>query len=391
MSAGYQRHSKIPQRSSSTTEYVQFPDLPQRSFARRFRSSLCRWFVRHARDFPWRRTRDPYAIWVSEVMLQQTQAATVVPYFVRFLRSFPDVQSLARASVEEVLHLWQGLGYYRRALLLHNAAQQLVRDHSSQFPRDPAQWQELPGIGRYTAHAILSQAFDLRLPIIEANSARVYARIFACTRPLSDRNVQKWLWRVAEELLPARSPGLFNQAIMELGATICLPRQPLCLRCPVAAMCLAHRLNRVRDFPVPPSLRHFRYVDELVVLIRRGDRWLVLQRASQANRWPLLWEFPHAPTHPGESSHQAAIRIARELTGLRVTPSHCLGAVRFAVTQFRFRMEAWLAIADSSSTTVKLTPTHQSARWCNSALLPRFTWSSPQRKLLALLNATSPE
>lgn len=340
--------------------------------------------MRYHRDFPWRGTRDPYAIWVSEIMLQQTRATTVVPYYQRFLRRFPNVQALAQARVEEVLQLWQGLGYYRRALALHEAARILWREYGGQFPRHPDLLQRLPGIGRYTAHAVLSQAFDLPWPVVEANSARVYARLFACPEPLTSSRVQRWLWQVAKRLLPSRWPGLFNQAVMELGATVCLPQQPRCDQCPVATRCQAYRQRRVADYPVPTSPRIIREVAEVAVLIHDGNRWLALQRAPDADRWPCLWEFPHAEIAPREPLVDAARRIAQELTSLCVAPSHCLGQICFTVTRFRIHMTAWCASAQDLE--VALSPLHQAARWLPLRQLRRFAWSTPHRRLLTLLD-----
>jgi len=378
------------ERPSRDRELVRFPEIPGQTFARRFARALCRWFAEQARDFPWRHTRDPYAIWISEMMLQQTQAATVVPYFLRFCRHFPDLRTLAQAPIEKVLQLWQGLGYYRRALAIHRAAQILLREHGGQFPRDAKQWQRLPGIGRYTAHAILSQAFGLRLPIIEANSARVYARIFACDQPLTEPTVRRWLWQVAEQCVPARLPGVFNQAIMELGATVCRPRQPRCGECPVTHLCLAYQLGQVNAFPRPRPRPATIHIDEVALLIRRGDRWLALQRGPDADRWPLLWEFPHASKRPDESANQAAVRIARELTGLRIRILQPLGNVRFGVTRFRIAMTAYLAAATDGRPKLQLTPDHQAARWCKLTELPELAWSTPHRRLLSFLDGLVP-
>lgn len=366
------------------TNCTPFPHLPSNTFATRFGRILVRWFERHHRDFPWRRTRDPYAIWVSEVMLQQTQAVTVVPYFERFLQRFPNVVSLAQAPVEEVLRLWQGLGYYRRALSLHRSAVQLLEQFGGQFPRDPELLLRLPGIGRYTAHAILSQAFDLPLPIVEANSARVYARVFACSEPTSLPTVQRWLWQVAERLLPVRCPGVFNQAVMELGAVVCLPRNPRCGDCPLAKMCLAGQLGQAERFPVPAKRRSPIRLSEVAVVVHRRDRWLVLRRAAQAERWPLLWEFPRGQQLASESPTQAAQRVVHELTGLRTKTLCPLGQLRYGVTRFRVVVSVWWAEVFQAH--VKLTPLHVEARWLKLPQIESLPASTPQRRILALLH-----
>ncbi len=216
-------------------------------------ASLLRWFDRHARNLPWRRTRDPYAIWISEVMLQQTQVATVIPYFERFLNAFPSLSALAAADEQHVLRLWEGLGYYRRARNLHQAAQLLHAEHAERFPDDADVLRRLPGFGRYTANAVLSQAFDRRLPILEANSRRVLCRLFGVRDDPQEAAVQARLWTAAEALLPVKRVGAFNQALMELGALVCTPARPQCSRCPLSRQCQARRWSGRDDSRAQPA------------------------------------------------------------------------------------------------------------------------------------------
>src|SRR5262245_23312035 len=189
---------------------------------------LLAWFSRNARVLPWRSSRDPYAIWVSEVMLQQTQVASVIPYFQRFLAAFPNVATLARADIHDVLRLWEGLGYYRRARDLHRAAQVLVAEHAGAIPDDPEALRSLPGLGRYTVGAILSQAFDRRMPILETNSVRVLCRLTGARQDPRKEPLRGALWRLAKEVLPTKQVGQFNQALMELGALVCTAINPKC-------------------------------------------------------------------------------------------------------------------------------------------------------------------
>ena len=208
--------------------------LPDSAWLRSFRRRLLAWFDQNARVLPWRRSRDPYAVWLSEIMLQQTQVATVIGYFDRFLARFPTIEALARADEHEVLRLWEGLGYYRRARQLHRAARIIVAEHGGRFPRDPSIVRRLPGIGRYTAGAILSIAFDAREPILEANTLRLLSRLLCYDGDPRSPDGQRLLWAMAEALLPRRGSGRLNQALMELGSEVCTARSPRCEQCPVA-------------------------------------------------------------------------------------------------------------------------------------------------------------
>ncbi len=277
------------------------------ALGRRLPRRLLRWFAAHRRDLPWRRDRDPYRIWVSEVMLQQTQATTVVPYFERFLQAFPTLADLAAADEQQVLRLWEGLGYYRRARDLLRTARLLAAAHGGRFPDDPAALDGLPGLGRYTRNAVLSQAFDRRLPVLEANSQRVLSRLFGRTGDPSRGPEQRWLWAAAEALLPPRRAGDFNQALMELGALVCTPAAPRCPECPLAADCAARRLGLQEAIPArtpPPETVNVR---EAAVVVRRGEQVLLLQRPA-TGRWASLWEFPHGPLAAEEAPDEAAAR-----------------------------------------------------------------------------------
>ena len=213
--------------------------LPDPQWQRELRRRLVAWYATNARELPWRRSSDPYRIWVSEIMLQQTQVATVKPYFDRFLDAFPTVEALAAADEHQVLRLWEGLGYYRRARQLHRAAQQIVAEHGGQFPRDRETVRQLPGIGRYTAGAILSMAFDAREPILEANTVRLWSRLLAYRGDATSAAGSRLLWGAAEAILPRTGSGTLNQSLMELGSTVCLPKAPRCDACPVAMLCQA--------------------------------------------------------------------------------------------------------------------------------------------------------
>jgi A/G-specific adenine glycosylase len=345
------------------------------------RRRLLAWFARHRRDLPWRQTRDPYAIWVSEVMLQQTQVATVIPYFRRFLDAFPTVHDLAAAAEQDVLRLWEGLGYYRRARSLHQAARQLAATVNGQLPNDPEVWRGLPGIGRYTLGAVLSQAFDRRLPILEANSVRLLCRFFGIEGPAEDAAVQKRLWQLAEILLPRRQVGDFNQALMELGALVCTPSQPGCLLCPLAQRCAARAAGRQDELPrraPPPATVDVR---EVAVVVSRGPRVLVVQR-SPTGRWANLWEFPHGEMQPGETPAEAAARLVREASNLTVEAGAELTTLVHGVTRFRITLVCVGATWREGEFDSKV---YRQGRWLHPAELAGLPFSSPQRRLAGLI------
>ncbi|MGH7742116.1 MAG: A/G-specific adenine glycosylase, partial [Candidatus Eiseniibacteriota bacterium] len=236
-----------------------------------FRRALVAWYRRHQRDLPWRRTRDPWAIWVSEVMLQQTQVKTALLYYPRFLERFPTPAALARASEPQVLAAWSGLGYYRRARHLHAAAREVVREHGGRVPGDPERFGRLPGIGRYTRGAVLSMGFGLPFAVLDGNVARVLSRVFALKAAVRSPSGARLLWALADALVPRRSPGDWNQAVMELGATICTPRAPRCAACPVSRHCRARELGRIDEFPPVVARRASIRVRRAVALISRGE------------------------------------------------------------------------------------------------------------------------
>jgi A/G-specific adenine glycosylase len=251
-----------------------------------FRRSLIRWYGQHGRDLPWRRTRDPYAILVSELMLQQTPVATVIPYYYEWLRTFPDFASLARASENEVLRAWQGLGYYARARNLHATAKTVMDEHGGNFPRGIEQMRQLSGIGKYTAHAAASFAFNQSVPIVEANTARVLARLFNFRESIDSHAGRKTLWQQAASVLPKSDAATFNSALLDLGALICVARKPKCDVCPVEACCLA---KNPAALPVRNSRPETKRLTEKHALIVRRRRILLEQ---SRHRWRGMWILP---------------------------------------------------------------------------------------------------
>ncbi|MGE5214602.1 MAG: A/G-specific adenine glycosylase [Nitrospirota bacterium] len=260
--------------------------LPALQDVRAFRRSVFRWYRRHGRDLPWRRTREPYPILVSEFMLQQTQVATVVPYYYKWLRRFPDFAALARASESEVLRAWQGLGYYARARNLHATAKTVMDRHRGNFPREIEQMRQLSGIGKYTAHAVASFAFDQPVPIVEANTARVLARLFNLRESIDSDPGRRKLWKHAAGLLSHSHPATFNSALLDLGAMICVVRNPKCAVCPVKTFC---RAKDPRALPVRRSRPKTKQLIEMHALIVRRGRILLEQ---SRNRWRGMWILP---------------------------------------------------------------------------------------------------
>jgi A/G-specific adenine glycosylase len=358
---------------------TQVPDIPQGQALAGLRAKLLNWFTRHQRPLPWRISRDAYRIWVSEVMLQQTTVAAVIPYYERFLAAFPTVEALAAADEQRVLKLWEGLGYYRRARHLHAAAKQFVSAHGGVLVDDPSVWSGLPGVGRYILGAVLSQAFDRKLPIVEANSLRVLARLFGYRGDPREGKGKAWVWSVAEALVPRKRAGDFNQAIMELGALICRPTQPLCKKCPLAANCVANREGLQEQIPPPKKPPSIAIVREVGVVIRNGGRVLLCRRREDSDRWQNMWEVPHAVCRADEDSLSAAVRIAKELTGLEVEAGEEVLTVRHAVTRNRITLVFVEAVLRGG----QFAPGFYAAgEWVLRSELDKHPVSAPQRTLI---------
>jgi A/G-specific adenine glycosylase len=311
--------------------------------ARNFRRRLLAWFTARKRDFPWRRTSDPYRIWLSEIMLQQTRAAAALPYYERFVARFPNIAALARARTETVLGHWAGLGYYSRARNLHRAAKEIAGRHGGQFPRAYDAALALPGVGRYTAAAVLSIAYGQPLAVLDGNVARVLARLDA----VRDDPRAPALWRkfeaTTQELLARNSPGNWNQAMMELGATVCTPKSPRCGDCPVADWCRARKLGIAEQLPAARTKRATQQVRlaAAVMIDPRGKTLLLRQPGGDGALFSRMWQFPAL-----EITADGPRRLARHLRekfGIsasgRMTP---LETARHAVTFRAIRLEPYL-------------------------------------------------
>lgn len=272
-------------------------------------------------------------------MLQQTQVVTVIDYYRRFLDAFPTIAELGRADEEQVLRLWEGLGYYRRARQLHKAASIIVDEHDGMFPRDIQTIRSLPGIGRYTAGAIASIAWDAREPILEANTVRVFSRLLAYRDDPARNSGQKLLWEFAEGLLPRKNAGAFNQALMELGSEICTSRKPLCDQCPVRDLCPTNENGLQELIPASKKKTAYEDVTEATVVVRRRDK-VLLRRCGDDERWAGLWDFPRFPVvaSHGKALHQELEANTAELTGLIVETGRKLTTIRHGVTRFRITL-----------------------------------------------------
>ncbi len=343
---------------------------------------LLRWFDAHQRPLPWRHSRDPYRIWVSEVMLQQTTVTAVIPYFNRFMERFPTVTDLAAADESEVLKHWQGLGYYRRARHLHAAAKQVVAECGGVFPDNPAFWESLPGVGRYILGAVMSQAFERRMPIVEANSLRVLSRVFGSRLDPRGGEGLKWVWRTAEEVLPKKRVGDFNQAVMELGALVCTPTNPKCGECPLKKQCVANRDGLQAVIPPPKAKKETVTVREVCVVLRKEGRVLIGQRPPTADRWASMWELPRGVVTEAETLEAAAGRVAKELIGVTATAGEVLASVRHGVTRFDITLTA----VEVRTRAKKLGGKFYTAwRWVNASEASECPMGTPQRKLLAAI------
>ncbi len=313
-----------------------------RGLAASFATKLLRWYDRNRRDLPWRvpvdakQPPDPYRVMISEAMLQQTQVAAVIPYFLRFLEQFPTVFDLAKAEDQEVLRLWQGLGYYSRARNLHAAAKRIVDEHAGKIPRSPDVLLSLPGVGKYTAGAIASIAFDCRAPILDGNVIRVLCRLDRIESDPRSTETQKRLWQRAEEILPKRRCGDFNSALMELGATICTPRSPKCLLCPVRDHCQAQAASVQEQIPAPRKATPTPLFHRKILCIRHGNSFLIEQRPPKG-RWAGMWQFV---TLDGEVKTTPTYLKKHFAMNLSVVRS--LGQVTHALTHRRYQFEAFI-------------------------------------------------
>ncbi len=334
---------------------------------------LLRWYRENRRDLPWRRTRDPWAIWVSEVMLQQTRVEHVVAYFEPFLERFPTVEALAQAPLEEALARWSGLGYYRRLRLLHRAAIQLAAA-GYRIPSDPEFLRALPGVGDYTAAAVASIAFGVAVPVLDGNVERVTTRLLACNEDPKLPAVRRRLRKAAAELLDARAPGDSNQALMELGATVCSPRAPRCAACPLVEGCAGYASGEPECYPRRAAKAKPRRVSLVVAVVERDERVLLFRRDDEEELLAGTWELPWVESGNGDAEERLATRY-----GGRFALDAALGTVRHAITT-----RSIVASVRRATLTTDGVAEGREAAWVSRAAVPTLPTSSLVRKALAL-------
>ncbi len=343
---------------------------------------MLRWYDRHGRKrLPWKRSRDPYAIWVSEIMLQQTQVATVIPYYERFLQRFPTVQRLARARRNEVLHLWTGLGYYARARHLHEAARRIVSEHGSRFPRDFDAVAALPGVGRSTAGAILALAFGARHAILDGNVKRVLARYHAIDAAVNAAATERQLWQLAEHHTPRARVADYTQAIMDLGATVCRRQQPRCGECPLRRDCRAYALGAPAQFPRRAARRALPVRRVNMLLIRDARARVLLVRQPPAGLWGGLWSLP-------QCEHADVRGFARAAFGLDIAPQQPWPAFRHSFSHFHLDITPIPAQLQGTTTrAMEANPTV----WYNVRRPDVRGLPAPVKRLLEQLTTPAPE
>lgn len=340
---------------------------------------LLAWYRANARDLPWRRHATPYAVWVSEIMLQQTRVDTVVPYYRRFMRAFPSIRKLARAEQQSVLKLWEGLGYYARARNLQRAAQVLTDAHHGRMPRTPGGLRALPGIGDYTAAAIASICFGQPDPVVDGNVLRVFCRVWRMHDDIRRPATKRRLTKALAEVIPPDAPGNFNQAVMELGALVCRPTSPRCTACPLRPFCGALAAGEVDRLPLKSRRAAVPEHHIAIGIVERRGRILIARRRSDAMLGGL-WEFPGGKCEPGEAPRDTVAREVLEETGLHVEVGSHLCTVRHTYSHFRIVLDAFLCgKARGRARAIG----GAEVRWVTPDELDRFPFPTANKKILS--------
>ncbi|HUS90711.1 MAG TPA: A/G-specific adenine glycosylase [Phycisphaerae bacterium] len=350
--------------------------------ARAIQSALEAWWHTARRDLPWRRRSDPYAIWVSEVMLQQTRVATASGYYRRFLEAFPTVGALARADLSRVLKCWEGLGYYARARHMHAAARRVVEQFGGELPASVEALRSLPGVGAYTAAAVASIAFGLDEPVLDGNVTRVLCRLFRVRQDPKLARTRKRLTERARSLIPPGKAGLINQAIMDLGATVCVPGKPRCLVCPLRKHCLARARGEQHRLPRKAARKPTPHYDVAAGIVWRRGRVLIDRRKPEGLLGGL-WEFPGGKRRAGETLDEAVVREVREEVGIEVRPTGLLATVRHAYSHFRITLHAFECVHVSGRARAIGC---DAVKWVRPDELEQYAFPKANQKVLAALH-----
>ncbi len=343
-----------------------------------FAEKLLQWYGLEGRDLPWRNTRDPFRIWISEIMLQQTGVETVIPYYEKFLARFPDIVSLANADIDEVIALWAGLGYYSRARNLHAAAVMVKNRFEGSLPKNLDDLMSLPGIGRSTAGAILAIAFDQKTPILDGNVRRILCRIFAVEEDPRRPAIEKKLWQWADALTSEKRPHDYSQAIMDLGATLCTPRHPACDRCPVAACCRARQLGKAAELPVRKQKKTLPQRREVVLLLSQQGRLLVRKR-PYGGMLGGLWEFPSLIREGKENSAEVAAKLLAALDAEGTLEKW--GKSRHTYSHFHLESEVFFAEVKTRSQRIR----ESNQTWLPSSEIAALAVHGAHKKVFRLL------
>lgn len=355
----------------------------QPSQIKQLQKKAVEWFRQFGRELPWRQTNDPYAIWISEIMLQQTQVATVIPYYHRFLDSFPTIESLAKATQDDIYHHWAGLGYYRRARQMHLAAQEIAQSHQGVFPTTFNEVLALPGIGRYTAGAILSFSSDQRLPIVEANTQRLYARLLHLSEDTASADSQGQLWSFAESVLPKQmGSGQLNQALMEIGSQVCLPKNPLCSACPLNRLCPTYASGSQALIPAPKKPKIYTDLQEAAIVIRDKQGRYLMRRCTAEERWAGLWDFPRFDVTGVSTELAIKKRLMskfQERFGKSVLIGNALHRLKHAVTRYRITLQSFEGELEGSKS--DKWPTGLEVVWASSEQMSKLALSSSGKRL----------
>jgi A/G-specific adenine glycosylase len=346
-------------------------------------NKLLKWYSANKRSFPWREDPQPYAVWVAEIMAQQTRLETMLPYYQRWMERYPTVRELATATQQEVLGLWEGLGYYGRARNLHKAAQVVVSEYNGELPASVEELLTLPGIGRYTAGAIASIAFGADQPVVDGNIKRVLARVFAISEAVNTSTGEKRVWSTAEEQLPQGRAGDYNQALMDLGALVCLPRQPRCEACPLADLCKANELKVQEEFPVKQKRAMVPHYTVTAAVLSRGEQVLIAQRKPN-ELLGGMWEFPGGKQKPGESLENCLKREIKEELGVKIEVGEQVGVFRHAYTHFKVTLYAFDSRLVGGQPCLN---DHQAIEWVSLAELSNFPMGKIDRQISQTLQS----